>query len=87
LVGSGSLYGAFVGTGFGGGYVTGGQLVNKGGVAGEIGHTCIDLRAKKAQLCGCGRRGCVETFASKSGLLVWLRARKKEENSQLSGTP
>ena len=35
----------------------------------------MDLRPKKAQLCGCGRRGCLETFASKSGLLGFLRAR------------
>jgi glucokinase len=66
----------FAGTGLGAGYVLDGELVRgAGGCCGEIGHTCIDLRRKKAQLCGCGRRGCLETFASKSGLLGWLRER------------
>lgn len=64
----------FAGTGLGGGYVLDGELVQGvGGNCGEIGHTCVDLRRKKAQLCGCGKRGCLETFGSKSGLLGYLR--------------
>ena len=39
-----------------------GQLVTgKSGLAGEFGHMCID---QKGPLCGCGRRGCWEIFAS-----------------------
>src|SRR5690606_14846257 len=51
-----------VGTGIGSGIVVGGELVRGGhGMAGEIGHT----RAVPDGLpCGCGRRGCLEQYAS-----------------------
>ena len=72
--GSRSCYAVFSGSGLGAGFLVDGELVTgAGGVCGEIGHTCMDLRSKKAQLCGCGRRGCLETFASKSGILGYLR--------------
>jgi len=55
-----------LGTGIGGGQVTGG-LLQRGahGFAGEPGHMVVDPRGPQ---CPCGRRGCWERFASGSGL-------------------
>ncbi len=55
-----------LGTGLGSGLVVNGELVyGHDGFAGEIGHT----RAKdNGRVCGCGRRGCLETYASASGI-------------------
>lgn len=72
-VGEETVYGVFVGTGLGGGLVRGGELVRGAkGTCGEVGHTCIDIR-KNAQQCGCGAKGCLETRASKSGMLKWMK--------------
>ena len=55
-----------LGTGIGGGIVSGGQ-VHRGanGFAGEIGHMVVDPDGPP---CPCGQRGCWERFASGSGL-------------------
>ncbi|HUY64874.1 MAG TPA: ROK family protein [Acidimicrobiales bacterium] len=55
-----------LGTGIGGGVVSGGQ-VRRGahGFAGEIGHMVVD---PSGPLCSCGKRGCWERYASGSGL-------------------
>jgi len=55
-----------LGTGIGGGIVSGGRIVRgSGNFAGEIGHVVVD---PKGPPCGCGRRGCWERYASGSGL-------------------
>jgi glucokinase len=55
-----------LGTGVGSGIVSGGDLVyGADGFAGEIGHTIVDLNGRQ---CGCGRRGCLETYTSASGV-------------------
>lgn len=55
-----------LGTGLGSGIVCNGALVHGAdGFAGEIGHTTVDPRGR---LCGCGRRGCLETYASATGI-------------------
>lgn len=51
----------FVGTGIGGGVVSGGKLLaGCSNTAGEIGHIIVDLNGP---LCGCGNRGCLEALA------------------------
>lgn len=57
-----------LGTGIGGGFVSGGRLVlgNLMG-AGEVGHHVI--RADDGFICACGKRGCFEAQASGTGLL------------------
>ncbi|HEX6499272.1 MAG TPA: ROK family glucokinase [Micromonosporaceae bacterium] len=56
-----------VGTGIGGGLVLGGSLVRGAhGMAGELGHM---LLVPGGQLCGCGRHGCIEQYASGSALV------------------
>ena len=53
-----------LGTGVGSGIVCGGNLVyGHDGFAGELGHTTV--RRENGRLCGCGRHGCLETYASK----------------------
>ena len=55
-----------LGTGVGSGIVVNGQLVyGADGFAGEIGHTIYDPQGRD---CGCGRKGCLETYASASGI-------------------
>lgn len=56
-----------LGTGVGSGLVVNDQLVyGHDGFAGEIGHTIYD---PDGRLCGCGRRGCLETYTSASGMV------------------
>lgn len=51
-----------VGTGIGGGIIANGQLLRgERNLAGEIGHMTLD---PSGPLCTCGRRGCLESFAS-----------------------
>ncbi|MBI3742505.1 MAG: ROK family protein [Chloroflexi bacterium] len=57
-----SLLYVTVSTGVGGGWIVDGKILRGAdGVAGEIGHTIFD---PNGPLCICGRRGCVEVFAS-----------------------
>lgn len=56
-----------LGTGVGSGIVCGGKLVyGHDGFAGEIGHTIYDPNGRQ---CGCGRKGCLETYASAGGVV------------------
>jgi glucokinase len=65
-----------VGTGIGSGIVLGGRLVRGAfGVAAELGHT---RAVPDGQLCGCGRRGCLEQYASGSALVRYARATAKD---------
>lgn len=55
-----------LGTGLGSGVVVNGELVyGADGFAGEIGHTIYDYNGRE---CGCGRKGCLETYASAPGI-------------------
>ncbi len=57
-----------LGTGLGSGFVVDGKLVyGHDGFAGEIGHTMIRPGLSNRD-CGCGRKGCLETYASATGL-------------------
>lgn len=55
-----------LGTGVGSGIVINGQLVyGHDGFAGELGHVIVD---KEGRICGCGRKGCLETYCSATGV-------------------
>ena len=55
-----------LGTGLGSGFVIDGKvLYGHDGFAGELGHTIIDPTGRE---CGCGRRGCLETYVSATGI-------------------
>lgn len=56
-----------LGTGLGSGLVVNNSLVyGHDGFAGEIGHVILDPNGR---LCGCGRKGCVETYCSAGGIV------------------
>jgi glucokinase len=66
--GAGSLVAVFVGTGVGSGAVVDGRLLRgAGNAAGELGHT--QVAPADGAPCGCGQRGCLEAYASGSGLI------------------
>jgi glucokinase len=55
-----------LGTGLGTGIVIDGHILyGENGLAGEIGHSIIE---KNGRQCNCGRRGCLETYVSASGI-------------------
>jgi len=55
-----------LGTGLGSGIVANGQLIyGHDAFAGELGHVIVE---EKGRLCGCGRRGCLETYASATAI-------------------
>ncbi len=60
-----------VGTGIGGGIVLGGQLLRGAhGIAAESGHM---LAVPEGHLCGCGRLGCIEQYASGNALVRFAK--------------
>lgn len=69
-----------VGTGIGGGVVLGGELVRGAhGIAAELGHM---LAVPDGHLCGCGRRGCIEQYASGQALVRFARSGARQEPEQ-----
>jgi glucokinase len=67
-----SVVGIFVGTGIGAGVIMDRKLVTGcRNSAGEIGHIMLQ---KGGRRCGCGNRGCLETFASRSAIERDIRA-------------
>lgn len=69
------VFGLILGTGVGGGVVVRGELINRGGFAGEIGHGPIAQRLFEesdivlpAFPCGCGLRGCLDAVCSARGM-------------------
>lgn len=65
-----NVIGVFPGTGMGGGIIINGELYTGTGFkAGEIGHMVLD---PEGPLCGCGQRGCFESFSSKKGMSAYI---------------
>ncbi len=55
-----------LGTGLGSGFVVNGELIyGHDGFAGELGHTIVYENGRE---CGCGRKGCLETYVSATGI-------------------
>lgn len=78
-----------LGTGVGSGVVVNGELVyGCDGFAGELGHVIVD-RSADARLCGCGRKGCLETYCSATGVARTAREflMKRTESSELRNIP
>jgi glucokinase len=77
-----NVIGMTIGTGIGGGLIFDGRLFHGASdVAGEIGHTTIDLNGR---YCKCGNYGCLEAYAS--GPAIAVRAREvlmREETASL----
>ncbi|MCH4008010.1 ROK family glucokinase [Companilactobacillus sp.] len=65
-----------LGTGVGGGIIADGHILHgAGGAAGEIGHVTVD---PNGFMCTCGKRGCLETIASATGVVRVARDRASE---------
>ena len=65
-----------LGTGVGGGIIIGGKILRGAdGTAGEIGHICVEPQGAP---CGCGSRGCVEQYASATGMVRIARELRKQ---------
>lgn len=71
-----------ISTGVGSGIIANGKLVRGAlGAAGEIGHAVI---VRGGELCGCGKRGCLEAYASGSSIGKYAaRELKKHRNSMI----
>lgn len=58
-----------LGTGVGGGIIVDGEILTGAtGAAGEIGHIHVD--DEETNTCGCGNKGCLEQFASATGIVT-----------------
>ncbi len=67
-----NVLGVFVGTGVGGGLILEGKLRRGRGAAGEIGHTVVK---DGGRLCGCGKRGHLESYAGRRSIEATARRR------------
>jgi glucokinase len=57
-----------LGTGLGSGFVANGEMIyGHDGFAGELGHTIAVVDGRP---CGCGRNGCLEQYASATGIVI-----------------
>jgi glucokinase len=69
-----------LGTGVGGGIIVDGEILTGAkGAAGEIGHIHVD--DTETEVCGCGNTGCLEQYASATGV-VRLANRTLAKNSK-----
>ncbi|MBN2747595.1 MAG: ROK family protein [Bacteroidales bacterium] len=71
-----------LGTGVGSGiYVNGNLLQGKHGFGGEFGHIIVEENGRP---CGCGKRGCLETYSSVTGIINTVKELiSKKENTIL----
>ncbi len=83
--GAASVFGVILGTGVGGGIVSGGQLWRgPNAIAGEWGHNPLPWPRddeRPGPLCYCGKQGCIETFLSGPGLARDHEAASGEQRS------
>ena len=76
------VLGVFIGTGIGGGlYLRGSLYAGHGGLAGEIGHSVVNGNGPQ---CPCGQRGCLERYASATGLRERAQAEARGFDSPLA---
>lgn len=69
-----------LGTGVGGGAIIEGRpLTGANGAGGEIGHICVNYSEEKC--CGCGKKGCLEQYASATGIARLARERLNADES------
>ena len=83
-IGYNNLVMVTLGTGVGGGVILGGKiLTGSNGAGGEIGHIRVNYEEK--DVCGCGKTGCLEQYASATGVvrLAKKALEKKEKKTTL----
>lgn len=76
-----------LGTGLGSGFVVNGEVVyGHDGFAGELGHVIVE---RNGRLCGCTRKGCLETYVSATGIVITTKEllSASNEKSELRNVP
>ena len=74
-----------LGTGVGGGVVLNGKLVEGAfGGAGEIGHSNVEPNGR---LCSCGLHGCIERYASATGIVETANIMRANNQTKLNDEP
>lgn len=77
-----------LGTGVGGGVIVDGRpIAGSSGAGGEIGHLCVNY--EEEDRCGCGNYGCLEQYASATGIarLARIRLAKNDDATALRKVP
>lgn len=70
-----------LGTGVGGGIIIDGHILSGiNGAAGEVGH--IPMKDGEKETCGCGKKGCLEQYASANGI-VRITKKYLQENPNI----
>lgn len=75
-----------LGTGVGGGIILNGKMIaGSHGAGGEIGH--IMVNEEETAVCGCGKKGCLEQYASATGIvrMAKLELENCEKETSLKG--
>ena len=68
-----------LGTGVGGGIISDGRMITgTAGAGGEIGH--IHIEDEEEECCGCGNKGCLEEYASATGVVRLARRRLAKDD-------
>lgn len=76
-----------LGTGVGGGIIVDGKIVvGTSGFGGEIGHMKMNL--EETEVCGCGKKGCLEQYTSATGVarMAGRMLKESKEDSVLRNT-
>ncbi|MBM6905327.1 ROK family protein [Collinsella tanakaei] len=70
-----------LGTGIGAGVVVDGKVIGgANGAGGEVGHTCVNPAEER--VCGCGRHGCLEQYASATGVVNTYKMECEKRGTQ-----
>lgn len=70
-----------LGTGVGGGIIIDGKMISGfHGAGGEIGH--IKVQEDEKDTCGCGKKGCLEQYASATGIVRMAKQRLEADESE-----
>lgn len=75
-----NVLGLFVGTGVGGAIIIDGKLYTGRGGAAEFGHMVV---SPEGAYCGCGSQGCLEAYASKSGIQNAIKGQLRKGRSSV----
>ncbi len=68
-----------LGTGVGGGIIVNGKILSgSSGAGGEIGHILVNR--EETEKCGCGNKGCLEQYASATGIARMAKDKLAEDN-------
>ena len=82
-VGHKNLVAVTLGTGVGGGIIVNGEILSGAkGACGEIGH--IHVQDGEEDLCGCGKTGCLEQYASATGVVRLANRKLAKTNAPSS---